>query len=163
MFSGIFTSSMRVVVTQRSTPLSEEYSTPILPGFCLCGCGRWLGYWKRGNAALGRVKGQAKRFAIGHASKLLSRTLAASETKHCCRCKLRKLRAEFCKDRSRADGLAAECKSCRKADNRGGSPGDPRRRGSGIEGTREPSAKNAKRGQLRFRSTPRSGALRAKG
>ncbi len=35
-------------------------------GFCLCGCGRWLGYWVRNDASQGRIRGQAKRYWPGH-------------------------------------------------------------------------------------------------
>jgi hypothetical protein len=46
---------------------NSSVSEPVVdPGYCQCGCGEWVGYWKKTKTGFGQVKGKPKRFVRGH-------------------------------------------------------------------------------------------------
>lgn len=50
--------------------MSTEESTSVPEGYCQCGCGEYIGYWTKTDRSSGRVKGEPKRHAPGHAKRI---------------------------------------------------------------------------------------------
>ena len=78
---------------------------------CECGCGEDVPIANRTDRKRNRVKGQSMRFVHGH-NRRLPRLVRTS--KRCSRCDQEKKVEEFYADKSKRDGLSAECRSCRK-------------------------------------------------
>lgn len=52
---------------QRSAPMKQkQVRREVEPGYCQCGCGEWIGFWKENGPARNRVKGEPKSYARGH-------------------------------------------------------------------------------------------------
>jgi hypothetical protein len=47
----------------------------VIPGYCECGCGTWLGFWKENCTKRGQVAGEPKRFVRGHRARVGRATL----------------------------------------------------------------------------------------
>ena len=42
----------------------------VVPGYCRCGCGSWVGFWDHTHRSQGYIKGDPKQFVHGHNAKL---------------------------------------------------------------------------------------------
>ena len=42
----------------------------VVPGYCRCGCGSWVGFWESTDRSQGYIKGEPKQFVHGHNAKL---------------------------------------------------------------------------------------------
>ena len=78
---------------------------------CKCGCGEDAPIADRTDRSRSRVKGEPLRFVHGHNRRLPRVT---PEAKPCSRCGETKSADAFYRDKSKATGLSAECRTCRK-------------------------------------------------
>lgn len=53
----------------RTQGVSLMSESTVEPGYCECGCGRYLGFWERTSRKYGWFKGEPKRFAVGHSQR----------------------------------------------------------------------------------------------
>lgn len=57
-------------MTLKRTPMKRKQPRrDAEPGYCQCGCGAFIGFWEGTDRRLGRVKGEPKRYKIGHQSR----------------------------------------------------------------------------------------------
>lgn len=57
---------MKRTPMKRSQPRRNWTDAEMNPGYCQCGCGIYVGFWKRTDRKQGQIKGEPKRFANGH-------------------------------------------------------------------------------------------------
>lgn len=94
-------------------------NSSIPTGLCQCGCGEKTKNAEQTRAARGWIKGQPKRYVVGHFNQLRrqqSIERSQSGVKVCSQCGESKPLTEYHSDKSQPRGVAGACKLCRCAE-----------------------------------------------